>query len=108
METILAILLYMHLIVSPGSYLKTEIDMMATKNKVEINRIESDPAKMDLIHKEYDDDVVHITIIDDSHTGLIKDTDKENNTNKNKPDRKTETKQTEPNTGSHEESESDA
>ena len=100
METILAILLYMHLIVAPGNYLKTEIDALHTKHKVEINRIQSDDAKMDLIEKEYGDDVEHIVIIDDSHQGLIKDIDK---TNKTKPDRQTETKQTEPNTGSPEE-----
>ncbi len=53
MEIVVAILIYIAVIVSPGEYLQQEIDMFIDQHQVEIDHIQQDPAQMDVVHNEF-------------------------------------------------------
>lgn len=66
METILAILLYLHLIVSPGTYKQSYINQLYSDNQVKIEQVENDPVQMQIVNDQYMPQVPQIIIINDT------------------------------------------
>jgi hypothetical protein len=64
MELILAILLYLHVIVSPATYTKTYIDQLQVEYQDQINKVEADPVQMQIVNDQYMPQVNGIVIID--------------------------------------------
>lgn len=67
METIIAILIYLHILVSPGTYYQSYINAEIQANQTKIDEVENDPAQMDIVNKVYLPQVSQIVIIDDTH-----------------------------------------
>jgi 2-C-methyl-D-erythritol 4-phosphate cytidylyltransferase len=65
MNTTLAVLLYMHLIISPGTYFQSDIDAMATANQQQITIIENDPDQMQIVQNDDMPMVEKIVIVND-------------------------------------------
>lgn len=66
METILAILLYLHIIASPGTYNQSYINQVTAQNQAQITAVENDPAQMQIVNTTYLPQVSQIIIIDDT------------------------------------------
>ncbi len=64
MQVLLSILLYLSVIVSPGTYYDIEIDAIAQQNESEISAIQADADLTQQIVQDYQDDVSMILIID--------------------------------------------
>lgn len=65
METIIAILLYLQLIVSPGTYTDTYINQLETTHQVEINAVQADPAQMEVVNSVYLPQVSQVIVINE-------------------------------------------
>ncbi len=62
MEAILAIMLYLSLIFSPGSYYQSEIDDLYMDNQVEINEVQNDAQLNPMVQSTYGPQVEYIVI----------------------------------------------
>lgn len=62
MEAILAIMLYLSLIFSPGSYYQSEIDDLYDANQVEINEVQNDAQLNPTVQSTYGPQVEFIDI----------------------------------------------
>jgi hypothetical protein len=67
MDLILAILLYLHVLVSPGTYLQSFINQKQVEYQDQINAVENDPAQMQIVNQQYMPQVSGIVVIDDTH-----------------------------------------
>ena len=65
MEAILAIMLYLSLIFSPGSYYQSEIDDLYMDNQVEINEVQNDAQLNPMVQSTYGPQVEYILVADD-------------------------------------------
>jgi hypothetical protein len=65
METILAILLYLQLIMSPGTYTDTYINQLETAHQVEIDAVQADPEQMEIVNSVYLPKVSQVIVIND-------------------------------------------
>ncbi len=65
MEAILAIMLYLSLIFSPGSYYQSEIDDLYMDNQVEINEVQNDAQLNPTVQSTYGPQVEYVNILQD-------------------------------------------
>jgi hypothetical protein len=68
MEIILAIMLYLQLIFSPGTYYKTQIDTIQNDNWNSISAVMGDQAQMEVVNSSYLPRVSQIVVIDNAET----------------------------------------
>lgn len=72
METLLAILLYLQIIFSPGTYEKTYIDNLEIEHQTEIQNVQNNPEQMRIVNEVYLPQVEHVIIINlPTETGNI-------------------------------------
>lgn len=67
MDLIIAILLYLHVLVSPGTYFQSYINQKQVEYQDQINAVENDPAQMQIVNEQYMPQVSGIVVIDDTH-----------------------------------------
>ncbi|MGZ5242588.1 MAG: hypothetical protein ACXWD4_01580 [Bacteroidia bacterium] len=72
MQTLLAILLYMQLIQSPGTYTQDHIDQLEIQHHAEIQIIMNDPAQMDEVNNVYMPEAPKIVIVPTDEAKLTK------------------------------------
>jgi len=63
MDTIIAILLYMQLLQSPGTYQQSQIDQLQAQYQHEINVIQNDPVQMQEVNQVYLPKVQDVIVI---------------------------------------------
>jgi hypothetical protein len=63
MQLILAILLYLRVIVSPGTYTEKHIDLKVEENRARIEAIQSDKPLLEKIQNEYGPSTEFIVIV---------------------------------------------
>lgn len=66
MQLLLAILLYLQLIFSPGTYEESYIRLLEAQHQPEIQAVQNDPAQMDIVHAEYMEPANQVIVIDNS------------------------------------------
>jgi len=72
MQTLLAILLYMHLIQSPGTYTQQYIDQLELQHQAEIQIIMNDPVQMNEVNTLYLIETPKVVIITPDEAMLTK------------------------------------
>lgn len=72
MQTLLAILLYMQLIQSPGTYSQSQIDQLEIQYQVQIQNIQNDPIQMQEVNEVYRPQTVSIIVIGHEETSAAK------------------------------------
>lgn len=65
MEILLAILLYLQLIVSPGTYTQSHINNLEITHQVEINEVKADPVRMEEVNRVFMPQVSQVVVIND-------------------------------------------
>ena len=66
MEAILAIMLYLVLIFSPGTYYQSEIDDLYDANATQINAVQNDATLNPTVQSTYGPDVEYLNVVDDT------------------------------------------
>ena len=66
METVIAILLYLQLIFSPGTYKQSYINRLQYENQARIDEVQRDPAQMEIVDQQYRPQVKGVVIINDT------------------------------------------
>lgn len=67
MQTLLCIMLYLALIISPGIYTYQQIHTIEQQNQPAIQSVQQDPALMNYVVNKYMEDAKRINVIDVEH-----------------------------------------
>jgi hypothetical protein len=65
MQLLLAILLYLRLIFSPGVYQESYIRFLEKEHQAEIQAVQNDPQQMEIVNRDYMGPAEQVIVIDD-------------------------------------------